>query len=51
MKFVFVGYIIIISIITILSIGYDKTKFNWLFILGLSLFVVSPIIAKFCGLF
>lgn len=50
-KIIFVIYIISISIIGFCGTYYEsKFSFNWVFTLSLILYVISPIIAKFCGL-
>ena len=53
-KIIFVIYLISISTIGICGIYYEpkqnKFNFNWVFTLFLILYVISPIIAKFCGL-
>lgn len=53
-KIIFIIYTISIFIIGVCSIYYkpekDEINFNWIFFLFLILYVISPIIAKFCGL-
>lgn len=51
-KIIFIIYIISISIIGFCGIDYEpkKINFNWVFTLFLILFIISPIIAKLCGL-
>jgi len=48
----FTIYIISILIIAICGIDYEpkKINFNWVFTLFIILFIISPIIAKLCGL-
>ena len=56
MKLLFVGYIIAVFLLGVYGIYYNKTdengyfKVNWPFGLTLILFVISPIVAKMCGL-
>ena len=57
MKFLFVGYIVMAFLLGFYGIAYsDKTdkngyfKFNWPLALALVLNIVSPLVAKICGL-
>ncbi len=54
-KIVFIIYCISMFIIGVCGIYYEpkesKINFNWVFALFLILYVISPIIAKFCGLY
>lgn len=53
-KIIFTIYTISIFIIGVCSVYYkpekDEINFNWVFALFLILYIISPIIAKFCGL-
>lgn len=53
-KIIFIIYIISIVTIGICGIYYEpeenKFNFNWIFVLFMILYLISPIIAKFCGL-
>ena len=53
-KIIFTIYTINIFIIGVCSVYYkpekDEINFNWVFALFLILYIISPIIAKFCGL-
>ena len=53
-KIIFIIYTISIFIIGVCGIYYEPEKnkfnFNWIFTLFLVLYVISPIIAKFCRL-
>lgn len=52
LKFIFVLYIGFCFILSILGICFDKkySKTAWLLIIGLFLMVISPVVAKMCGL-
>lgn len=54
-KIIFMIYLISIFIIGVCGIYYEpkqnKFNFNWVFTLFIILYVISPIIAKFCGLY
>lgn len=57
MKFLFVGYIVLCLVVFFFSIIHQDDvnkdgvgKFNWRFVLLLIMFIVSPVVAKFCGL-
>ena len=53
-KIIFTIYTINIFIIGVCSVYYkpekDEINFNWIFALFLILYIISPIIAKFCRL-
>ncbi len=57
MKFLFVGYIALILVVFFFSIIHQddvnkngSRKFNWRFVIVLIMFIVSPVVAKLCGL-
>lgn len=54
-EIVFIIYVIGILIIGVCGIDYEPKKnkfnFNWVFTLFIILFIISPLIAKFCGLY
>lgn len=55
MKAIYVIYLISMFIIGVCGIYYkperNKFNFNWVFTLYIILYIISPIIAKFCGLY
>lgn len=57
MKFLFVGYIALCLVVFFFSMVHQDDvnkdgvgKFNWRFALLLIIFIISPVIAKLCGL-
>lgn len=57
MQFLFVGYIALILVVFFFSMIHQDDinkdgsgKFNWRFVIVLIMFIISPVVAKLCGL-